>query len=807
MIPHSLKLKNFTGIRAGLGVDEIYIDLDAVAGDESLVALKGSNGKGKSTILDNLHPFRLMPSRATSYSPRSFSYYDNTFDDAEKVLEWSHDSERYRSTILIKGGGKSKKTEAYLHQRLDEWVPVSLPDGTSSDGKADTYDRCIEHILGTPDMFFTAVFAAQNRTPLSAYKNGEIKALMSELLGLDHITDQGGKAGEVVKLLTARQNGCKQQLVQVTRQQEDRDRADQELATARTTLRLQTSAKTEVQAKVRELTQELAIAQANAGNLESIEKQRRDISEDIDAARQACDTRVADMRAGLDREQQALYRLNRGHEDQLGDLDKRIETAGARYNQHQALLEQSESILAATARVDDLVNQEARIGAELTEMDNTRAEVEALSNQRNAVRVEFEGLKHQGQQLAGDLEQARRQSQLADEVPCTGTDLQPKCKLLHDAMEAREKIPGMETDLTEKRGACEACRDQDAGLTQQIEAFGDISTMIQAKRAQHADIRQELERVRTLAMKADQLAQAETDADLADREVAELKQQRAAAQVTADEERAAITQRINDIGQQIASIQEESRAAIENLQEKLAQLDAQDHGSAVTAAQQALDDAEQKLAELDAGMAEKQNQVARLEAEVENLNKAIIAGVETRKTLDRIESELSQWRLLQSALGPDGIVALSIDDAGPTLASLTNDLLLSAYGPRFTVSISTQAQTQAGTDKETFDVLVFDGERDEQKSVRSMSGGERIWINECLTRAIALYQAQQSGQSYGCLFADESDGALDQERKEMFVRMKRKVMELGGYEREFFISHTPALWDLADAVIDVESLV
>jgi exonuclease SbcC len=105
--------------------------------------------------------------------------------------------------------------------------------------------------------------------------------------------------------------------------------------------------------------------------------------------------------------------------------------------------------------------------------------------------------------------------------------------------------------------------------------------------------------------------------------------------------------------------------------------------------------------------------------------------------------------------------------------------------------------------KETFDITVFDGDRDEEKSIRVLSAGERVWLNESLTRAIALYQAQQSGRQYGCLFSDESDGALDTERKTMFVNMKRRVLELGGYKREFFISHSPDLWEMADAVIDL----
>jgi exonuclease SbcC len=92
------------------------------------------------------------------------------------------------------------------------------------------------------------------------------------------------------------------------------------------------------------------------------------------------------------------------------------------------------------------------------------------------------------------------------------------------------------------------------------------------------------------------------------------------------------------------------------------------------------------------------------------------------------------------------------------------------------------------------------------KSISLMSGGERIWIDACLTRAIALYLAQHSGRRYETLFCDEADGALDPDRKRMFMQMKREVLRLGGYEREFFITQTPELAAMADVVIDLDAM-
>jgi exonuclease SbcC len=183
-----------------------------------------------------------------------------------------------------------------------------------------------------------------------------------------------------------------------------------------------------------------------------------------------------------------------------------------------------------------------------------------------------------------------------------------------------------------------------------------------------------------------------------------------------------------------------------------------------------------------------------------------LTGYSEEDPLPAAEDDVAQWKLLERAFGNDGIIALSIDDAGPTIAGLCNDLLLACFGPRFTVAIETETETASNKHKETFDIRVFDAKDDTVKSAGVMSGGQRIWINEALTRSLALFQAQNSGNQYGCLFSDESDGALDAEKKLEFVAMKRQVIRIGGYEREYFISHSESVWGLADSVIDMGKL-
>ena len=200
--PIALTLTGFKGIRSGLGRDTLSLDIEALAGDATLVAIAGANGRGKTSVIENLHPYLVMPSRAGADGLGAFSYYDHVFlPESQKELIWVHRGHRYKSQLVFRINGK-RKTEAFLFEQCgNHWKPVVLADGTVSDGKVDTYEKAVRELLGPPETFFTSVFSAQGKRPLSAYRNGEIKGLLADLLGLDQVRQQGERAAETARLL------------------------------------------------------------------------------------------------------------------------------------------------------------------------------------------------------------------------------------------------------------------------------------------------------------------------------------------------------------------------------------------------------------------------------------------------------------------------------------------------------------------------------------------------------------------------------------------------------------------------------
>lgn len=177
-----------------------------------------------------------------------------------------------------------------------------------------------------------------------------------------------------------------------------------------------------------------------------------------------------------------------------------------------------------------------------------------------------------------------------------------------------------------------------------------------------------------------------------------------------------------------------------------------------------------------------------------------------QEEIRRLDADISEWQLLETAM--EGITTLEIDDAGPTVTAITNDLLHTCYGPRFSVNIKTQDEKVGGNGdmKEVFDIVVIDSERGESKSLSVMSGGEETWIDDAVTRSISLYNAFRGGKQYHTLFSDEKDGRLTEAKRKEFMAVKRRVLELGGFACEYFISHTREIQEMADSVIDLNAL-
>ncbi len=210
-----------------------------------------------------------------------------------------------------------------------------------------------------------------------------------------------------------------------------------------------------------------------------------------------------------------------------------------------------------------------------------------------------------------------------------------------------------------------------------------------------------------------------------------------------------------------------------------------------------------KLAEskLQAALVE----ASRNEAAVEKAEEAERQALKVRAEAYAAETALSEWGILEKALGRDGVQALEIDAAGPAVAGIANELLESCYGPRFSLSFETlrEKKSKKGEYVEAFDIQVYD--EGVLRTVEDLSGGEKVIVGEALGLALALFNSKQSGVKWATLWRDETAGALDPANAQRYVDMLRRARELGGFHQVIFVSHSEQVWERADARVTVES--
>ena len=133
----------------------------------------------------------------------------------------------------------------------------------------------------------------------------------------------------------------------------------------------------------------------------------------------------------------------------------------------------------------------------------------------------------------------------------------------------------------------------------------------------------------------------------------------------------------------------------------------------------------------------------------------------------------------------DGVIALDIDDRRTDARRAGNDLLLACYGRRFTLEIRTQVATAKGEMRE------LRNRRSTAKMAsqeRGPAGGGLAGLDQQVPDPRDRALARRTQRSSWHAVLRQADGPLDPDRKRMFMDMKREVIRLGGYQREFFVA-------------------
>lgn len=819
MRPLNLRLRGFKGIRKGMGLDEITLDLSQISG---LVALAGENGRGKSTVLENLHPYRSLFSRSGSLNAHTF------LRDSEKEFTFEYEGHIYRT--LLKIDAESDRGEGFIWKDGEPQV----------NGKRKEYDAYIENLLGSQFLFQNSVFCAQNSKKLTDLRTGELREMFAEFLRLDRLQGYEATCKQVIGIL----GGMAQQI-------ENRIGG----------MRERTAAGPFIASKEGSARSALAVLFVN---LEQIKKDITERQQTIESFKEKVSQnalhfqRKSDIETAIKTLTSERAELTVQEEVELRDLRAKYAAVKAEHDAAVAILKDRGAIEGAAARVREIEEGLAGLVASIEEMG---ADLPVFQKKCHDQETVIAGLRQQVKDLDPMTDQENvRLGKLVDEAERTVKEKEKEIRELDDsrelftlnaqiknteamttaldakdpacvsttcsfivgALRAAEILPDLKTKKSNlmctiainrhvieeaiekiKKDTADVLTDKAARLAQIAEsrktigefdakATNDLRTatillretgsLLESRRKDLAAKREEIKalsalsarlpEIQTAALRADDLSvQASTlmDAGTTAKLGWAKKQIEKGRQIKEHEDR---------LAEILKSIDGEAETNLKTTQEGLKADEA-----ALTTVNQQIDVQRQTLAGIQAELA------ALREVEAE------IGKAEAEK--GRLTGETAEWTYIRNACSKTGLQALEIDGVCPNIQYEANKLLSQTFGPTFSIRI----QTQDEEGKEVFWIWVID-ENGDEALLEDKCGGEKVWLLKALRLSLTMLSKSKSGLNFQGAFADEEDGALSVKNAMIFVDLYRSLMNTANFESVFFITHKPECLALADHIIN-----
>lgn len=752
----SLRLRGFTGIRRGLGLEDLTLDFSNLSG---LIALSGENGKGKSTVIDCMSPYRQLASRSGALQRHVF------LRDSLKELCFEYAGDSYRT--LIKIDSDSERTEAFVWKN----------DIPQVNGKVTEYDRYITGLFGSSQLFFSSVFCAQNAEKISDMTTGELKKLFSEFLKLERLVEFENTAKQCTALLIAKSDGIQRDIQAAKKSLEGMESLDEKLDNTQANMK-------ETKLIIKILTQEMIDMERN------IETMRANV-----AGNAAIMQRVKDMEA-------TILRLDAEESSDTSAAEKELSVLREKTIAIMNDVKATESLLEKKAAIEKAIFEMTVLEAHIS--DNAERVTTLYSEQliplNDQFRLSLSELEASKGRLSAGISDPNvkiletnirvLKSKLHDLEKKDPECISTTCSFITGALRAQDELAEIEPRLLKLRAEIEtqSTAEQEiisrksqetTGILSQLEAAGALKKEIEAKTAV---LKTNLAAVRVIAADQSKIAVAEARLD-------DLRQRKEEAITDGKRIKAAWDERIARKRSETEAICLEMKNAKQNVD---------------VMAENKLSDIQSVLASHRARMDEETSSMARLGAARVVIEKEIAAkaAIEARISdmiaeYGRLASETAEWLYLKNTCSKDGLRALEIDSVAPIISGYANDLLTQTFGPQYTVKLRTQDEE---TGKEVLDILTI-REDGSEVNIENLSGGERVWSLKALSLAMTLISKERSGRDFKTMFCDESDGALDTGNAINFVQMYRSLMGIAEIDTCFFISHKEETIGLADHVL------
>lgn len=470
----------------------------------------------------------------------------------------------------------------------------------------------------------------------------------------------------------------------------------------------------------------------------------------------------------------------------LGELQQEGTTLGNDYRANQKRLstmteemKELDGRIRSTTMLESQLQkhrqQLAQAEAQLAEAERTTAAWQAQDGAAKLANLQTQ-LADESTIAHLQTETATLNAQLTEKTTLT----RARQQITHAITEAETKIAAADTTIAEWETTGTAAL---AAVTTQLadDAFAPEAraalAQLQAEaaaigydKAAHDNVRQQLDALADAPARWQALQTAEAAIEPLDTTIADLTQQLSEQQETA----ATLHQRTLDEAARLTTLQADAgdlRAAEET----------------VTTLREQQIDANRKV-----GSA--QQRVAVLD----DLGQSQITLRADRVTLTE---RIQQLKQLEKACGRDGIQALLIEQALPTIEENANELLDRLSDGQMRVGFQTQRALKSKQKelRETLDIHITDNSG--ERSYENFSGGEQFRINFAIRLALSKLLAQRAGARLQTLVIDEGFGSQDPTGRQRLVEAINVIKP--EFERILVITHIDELREAFPTRIEV----
>lgn len=756
----SIRLRGSTGIKKGIHKDEVSVDFDGY--DSGLIALVGENGKGKTTLIENCHPYPQLLTRKGKLQDH-FCLRDSF----REVVYRDRDTRRMvKCLIQIDGETKSGSCNYFAYTSDDGGATWEAVPGVDKNSKP--YEDFVAQTFGPMELFLRTAFITQRPTKnlpdLTDATAGEKKTLFVELAGIDYLQRFADAAGDRAKesAQTAHDAEIRAQMLEASVSKKAETEAM--LDGSKKMVADKTSLLEKVTADGKQAREELNAVTERA----AAEKERS--HREAEARRNAAQI-TADISA-LESEREKNETATKSRESNekiISEYEALQETVSAEQKKRNTVNE------ANSARMSKYLADKQVYDGKVCEVEKKR---DLLADERTALEKKVLTLRN-------DIKLRERDAaEIKDTCPTCG-----------------QRLPADKIAELEKKRAdtIREIKSAEAEISANEKRLSEIEEEISAAHRELSEIAFEE------PVKPKQETFDATALNSAVQKMNGIDINRARAELETAKSAAV---RIEGINAQIA----DKRTLLENAEKTAAELfEKRDEtvGDEYLAAQKKLDALTEKYTAVKAELAEGN---ARLEFAKKSLEEIAAYEAEldgVKRTAETAKTEETEWELVAKAFGKDGIQALELDALAPGISETANRLLESAYGDRFSISIETTRIGGSGKKTkqiEDFKIMVTDSEDGEPTALENKSGGEAVWIKRAIYDAFAVIRRRNTGFAFLTCFQDETDGALDAAAKTAYCRMLEASHEAAKLRHTIIITHSNEVKAMVEQKIAMESL-